>query len=163
MTTGPNPSTKTRRPDGAALVIALFLAGLAVLIFWDVSRLGDAAGYSQVGPATVPHWIASGLLILSAWTLFAAFRGGFPEREHQEIAPVIWIIAGLALQLLLLKPAGFSIATGILFAATAYAFGRKKLWISLPVGILFCLFVWAVFALVLQLSLPAGPLERLLL
>ena len=156
-------TTETRRPDGAALVIALVLAGLAALIFWDVDRLGDVVGYSPVGPATVPQWIAFGLVGLAVWTAIAAFRRDFPEREHQEIAPVAWIIGGLAGQMLLLPTLGFSIATGVLFAATARAFGKRKLWISLPIGIAICLAVWLIFALLLQLSLPAGPLERLFL
>ncbi len=156
-------TTETRRPDGAALVIALVLAGLAALIFWDVDRLGDVVGYSPVGPATVPKWIAFGLLGLAAWTALAAFRRDFPEREHQEIAPVAWIIGGLAGQMLLLPTLGFSIATGLLFAATARAFGKRQLWFSLPIGIAISLAVWLVFALLLQLSLPAGPLERLFL
>lgn len=156
-------TTETRRPDGAALVIAVVLAGLAALIFWDVDRLGDVVGYSPVGPATVPQWIAFGLVGLAVWTAVAAFRRDFPEREHQEIAPVAWIIGGLAGQMLLLPTLGFSIATGVLFAATARAFGKRQLWFSLPIGIAICLAVWLVFALLLQLSLPAGPLERLFL
>ena len=156
-------TTETRRPDGAALVIALVLAALAALIFWDVDRLGDVVGYSPVGPATVPQWIAFGLVGLAVWTAVAAFRRDFPEREHQEIAPVAWIIGGLAGQMLLLPTLGFSIATGVLFAATARAFGKRQLWFSLPIGIAISLAVWLVFALLLQLSLPAGPLERLFL
>ena len=159
-----NTSTKeTRRPDGAALVIALVLAALAALIFWDVDRLSDVVGYSPVGPATVPKWIAFGLVGLAIWTAVAAFRRDFPEREHQEIAPVAWIIGGLAGQMLLLPTIGFSVATGVLFAATARAFGKRQLWFSLPIGIAISLAVWLVFALLLQLSLPAGPLERLFL
>ena len=38
------------------------------------------------------------------------------------------------LQLLLLKTAGFSIATGLLFAFTAKGFGRGPLWLTIPVG-----------------------------
>ncbi|SSC67268.1 tripartite tricarboxylate transporter TctB family protein [Ciceribacter selenitireducens] len=163
MSEAPTSTTKTRRPDGAALVIALVLAGLAALIFWDVDRLGDVVGYSPVGPATVPQWIAFGLVGLAVWTAVAAFRRDFPEREHQEIAPVAWIIGGLAGQMLLLPTLGFSIATGVLFAATARAFGKRQLWFSLPLGIAICLAVWLVFALLLQLSLPAGPLEHLFL
>lgn len=159
-----NTSTKeTRRPDGAALVIALVLAALAAVIFWDVDRLSDVVGYSPVGPGTVPKWIAFGLIGLALWTAVAAFRRDFPEREHQEIAPVAWIIGGLAGQMLLLPTLGFSIATGVLFAATARAFGKRQLWFSLPIGIAISLAVWLIFALLLQLSLPAGPLERLFL
>ncbi len=50
-----------------------------------------------------------------------------------------WIVGGLVLQLLLLKPLGFSIATGLLFALTAAGFGKRKLWITIPVGIVLCL------------------------
>lgn len=156
-------STETRRPDGAALVIALVLAALAALIFWDVDRLSDVVGYSPVGPGTVPKWIAFGLAGLSVWTAIAAFRRDFPEREHQEVAPVAWIVGGLVGQMLLLSTLGFSIATGVLFAATARAFGKRQLWFSLPIGIGISLAVWLIFALLLQLSLPAGPLERLFL
>ena len=161
MSKGPSPSTETRRPDRAALVIAVFLAGLAALIFWDTSRLASATGYAGIGPATIPFVVAGVLLLLAAWTVFEALRGEFPARERQEFGPVIWIIGGLAAQMLLLKTAGFSIATGVLFAATAAAFGRRKLWFTIPIGIVICLGVWLIFAGLLQLSLPAGPLEHL--
>jgi putative tricarboxylic transport membrane protein len=161
MSKGHTPSTETRRPDRAALVIAVFLAALGGLIFWDASRLASATGYSGIGPATTPFLIAGSLLILAVWTVFEALRGDFPTRDRQEVAPVVWIIGGLALQMLLLKTAGFSIATGVLFAATAAAFGKRKLWMTIPLGILICLGVWLVFAGLLQLSLPAGPLEHL--
>lgn len=86
----------------------------------------------------------------------------FPEREKQEISPILWIVGGLAAQMLLLKTAGFSIATGLLFAATARAFGRGALWKTIPIGIVLAFVVWIIFAKGLQLSLPAGPLEHLL-
>ncbi|WP_105373586.1 tripartite tricarboxylate transporter TctB family protein [Neorhizobium huautlense] len=156
-------STEQRRPDRAALAIAAVLAAIAAVIFLDVSRLKEMAGYSQVGPATVPNWIAFALIGLAIWTVVEAFRGDFPEREKQEFGPVIWIVAGLAAQMLLLTTAGFSIATGILFALTAAGFGKRKLWITIPVGILLCLVIWLIFAGLLQLSLPAGPLEHLFL
>lgn len=152
-----------RRPDGAAFAVAAALAVLAGVILWDTSHIAAVVNYSPVGPTTIPYAVAFGLLGLSVWTVFEAWRGDFPEREPQEARPVLWVIGGLAAQMLLLKTAGFSIATGVLFAATAYAFGKRKIWISLPVGILLCLAVWFVFARQLQLSLPAGPLEHLLL
>jgi putative tricarboxylic transport membrane protein len=65
------------------------------------------------------------------------------------------------MQMLLLKPAGFSIATGLLFAATARGFGRGPLWLTVPAGVVFALLVWIVFAKGLSLNLPAGPLESL--
>ncbi len=161
MTDGNKPASATRRPDGAALVIAVVLAAIAGLIFWDVSRLTGAAGYSQVGPTTVPYAIACCLIGLAIWTAIEAWRGEFPEREPQHVAPVVWIVGGLAAQMLLLNVAGFSIATGLLFALTAAGFGKRKLWITIPVGIVFAFVVWVIFAKLLQLSLPTGALEHL--
>lgn len=150
-----------RRPDRAALVIAAVLAALGLLILWDVSHLRDMGGYSQVGPATVPRVIAFGLIGLAGWTAIAAFRNDFPQRPRQQVVPVIWIVGGLAAQMLLLMPLGFSIATGVLFAMTARGFGRRNFAFSLPFGILFSFAIWVVFSQLLKLYLPAGPLERL--
>lgn len=154
-------SRQTRRPDRAALVIAPVLLVLAGIIWWDAGRLAEMTNYSRIGPATVPHVIALGLALLAVWTGFEAWGGDFPEREPVEVQPVVWIVAGLAGQMLLLKTAGFSIATGVLFALTAFGFGRRKLWISLPVGIAISFVVFIIFGRFLQLSLPAGLLEHL--
>lgn len=155
------PKADARRPDWAAFAIAAVLLIIAGVIFFDVSHLRSMGGYSGIGPATIPDVIAAVLVVLAIWTVIAGIRRDFPEREKQEIGPVVWVIGGLAAQMLLLNIAGFSIATGALFAATAAAFGRPKLWISFPIGVVFCLIVWLVFTQLLNLSLPAGPLEQL--
>ena len=72
-----------------------------------------------------------------------------------------WIVGGLVAQIVLLPYAGFSIATGAVFAATARAFGRGPLWFTYPVGVVMSLAIWLFFSKGLQLVLPAGPLERL--
>ncbi|TNM66598.1 tripartite tricarboxylate transporter TctB family protein [Aliirhizobium smilacinae] len=162
MSLDTNKTSSERRPDWAALVIAAVLAIVAVVIFVDVSRLTATTGYSPVGPASVPYWIAFGLIGLAIWTVFAAFRRDFPERERQEVSPVLWIVGGLLAQMILIRFAGFSIATGIMFGCAARGFGARRLHISIPVGIIICLAIWWLFAGVLQLSLPAGPLENLL-
>lgn len=160
MTEVSNHTTKARRPDWAALPIALVLFILAGVIAWDASHLKVSANYSGIGPQTFPYAIAGFMALLGVWTVFEAWRGDFPAREKDEIAPIIWVVGGLAAQMMLLKVAGFSIATGLLFAATARAFGQRKLWFSIPVGIVLSFVVWAIFAKLLQLSLPAGPLEQ---
>jgi putative tricarboxylic transport membrane protein len=161
MSKGNEPLATKRRPDWAALIIALCLFAVAAVMLWDVSHMKAVAQYARIGPATVPTAVALGLIALGIWTAFEAWHGDFPEREHQEIAPVIWVVAGLAGQMLLLKTAGFSIATGVLFALTARGFGLRKLWLSLPAGIALSFVVWVIFSQLLQLLLPAGPLERL--
>jgi putative tricarboxylic transport membrane protein len=150
------------RPDWAALAIAVLLGVAAVVIGWSTATMPGAANYARIGPTSFPYAIAAVLFLLAVWTAVAALRGEFPRREEQNIAPMVWIVGGLAAQMLLLKVAGFSIATGLLFAATARGFGRGPLWLTIPVGIVLAFIIWIIFARGLQLSLPAGPLERLI-
>jgi len=118
-------------------------------------------GYSPVGARTVPFIMAGALAVLGVFTAIAGWRGRFPKREKQDIPPMLWLVGGLAVQLLTMKTLGFSIATGLLFAAAARGFGRGPLWMTIPVGIVFSFIVWVIFAKGLQLTLPAGPLEKL--
>jgi putative tricarboxylic transport membrane protein len=150
-----------RHPDWAALAIAILLGTVAIVIAWSTALMPGAANYARVGPASFPYAIAVVLFILAVWTAVAALRGEFPEREAQNVSPMLWIVGGLAAQMLLLKFAGFSIATGLLFAATARGFGRGPLWLTVPIGFGIALVLWIIFAKGLQLSLPAGPIERL--
>ncbi|MGI6854115.1 tripartite tricarboxylate transporter TctB family protein [Mesorhizobium sp. 1B3] len=152
-----------QRPDRAALVVAAVLAIVAIVIGWSTAKMGGAASYSRIGPTTFPYVIAAAFFGLAVWTAVAAFRGEFPERERQELGPMVWIVGGLAAQMLLLKIAGFSIATGLLFAATARGFGRGPLWAAIPLGIVFAGLIWLVFAQGLSLALPSGPFEQILL
>lgn len=155
------PGSRERRPDGAALVIAALLAALSLLIYWKTSAMPVAGQYARIGPTTAPYAISAVLALLAIGHVVTAFRGGLPEREPDKIGPMLWIVAGLILQLLLLKPAGFSIATGFLFAFSARAFGRGPVWMTVPIGIAVSLVIWLIFAGLLNLSLPAGPLEHL--
>lgn len=151
----PEPNVVHRSLFGVA-------AGLAVIgavMLWDSARLSGAAGYANVGPGMFPRVIGAGLLGLAAGTVIAARRKDFPDPHPSAHGPILWVLAGLTAQLLLLKLAGFSIATGIMFAFTARALGKRNLAMTIPVGILLSFAIWAVFSQVLKLNLPAGVLE----
>ena len=152
----------SRRPDGAALVIAAILAAIAAVIIWQTSQMRVPPIQARVGPTVFPYIIAAGLLLLAAATVVSALRNCFPARDKDNYVPIAWIIGGLVAQLLLLSWAGFAIATGVLFAFTAKAFGRGPLWKTIPIGTVVAFLVWFAFAKGLQLSLPSGPFERLI-
>lgn len=151
-----------RRPDRAALAIAAALLVLAGVIAWDASHLSAVARYARIGPQTVPLVIALCLAGLGAWTIIEAWRGDFPARDQQDARPVLWIVAGLLLQLLTIRVVGFSIATGLLFALVARGFGERRWWLSVPSGLLISLLIWLIFARGLALTLPSGPVEQAL-
>jgi len=158
-----SPAPSSRRPDGAALVIAALLGGLAVIIFWQTRAMPVSGQYAKVGPTTLPYAMAGFLALLAIGHVFAAFRHGVQERDADRLGPMLWIVGGLVLQMLLLKTAGFAIATGLLFAFTARGFGKGPLWFTVPLGIVVSLVIWLIFSGLLNLSLPAGPLEHLFL
>lgn len=150
-----------RRPDWPVLGIAAALAVAAAVLFWDASLLNVKGFAARFGPAIFPRLIGGMLLIMAVWTAIDAWRGNPPPREKDDLPPIFWIVGGLAAQMLLLTTAGFSIATGLLFAATVKAFGRGPLWKTIPIGVVFAFAVWFIFSKGLDLTLPAGPLEKL--
>ncbi|KGM34093.1 tripartite tricarboxylate transporter TctB family protein [Inquilinus limosus] len=154
--------TAKRRPDWPVLGIAAALAVVAVVLFWDAGQLNVRGFAARFGPAIFPRLIGGLLLILAVWTAIDAWRGNPPPREKDDLPPIAWIVGGLAAQMLLLTTAGFSIATGLLFAATVRGFGRGPLWKTVPIGVVFAFMVWFIFSQGLDLTLPAGPLEKLL-
>jgi putative tricarboxylic transport membrane protein len=151
-----------RRLQPAALIIAAGLLVLAGVLWWDAAQVTQDGGYAGVGPGDVPRLVAVGLAILSVATAVAGIRGTMPVPPPQRPVPVLWILGGLALQLVLLAPAGFSVASGLLFGFTARGMGRKPLWLTCAVGIVIAALVYVVFYRLLKLNLPGGPIERAL-
>ena len=148
-----------RRPYGAAFVIAAFLAAVGVMLLRDAARLPQDGGYAGVGPAAMPRIVGGGLMLLALLTAISGYRNGREPLPPQRLGAVAWIVAGLLLQMLLLRPLGFSIASGLLFACTAAGFGRRNLALTLPFGLIFALAIYGLFDGVLRLNLPAGWIE----
>ncbi len=151
-----------RRPDGAAFIIAGLLAALGALLIWQGSVIPDKGGYAGIGSGDAPLFVGWTLALLAAGHVVKGLRGPAPDIARQDIVPVLLIIGGLLVQLILLKPLGFSIASGLLFTCTAAAFGKRRVWVTLPVGIGFALIVYGGFDQLLKLNLPAGIPETLI-
>ncbi len=160
---GSNPAqSKERRPDGAALLIALGLAAFGAVMIWDASSIPDKSGYSGVGAAAMPKFVGIVLLVLAALTALTGLRGtAGPRVPQQQATPILWIVAGMLSIVFLVHPLGFTIASGILFACTAFAFGKRNMALTLPVGLVVSLLIYGVFDQILKLNLPAGIPETL--
>jgi putative tricarboxylic transport membrane protein len=151
-----------RRPDGAAFLVAALLASFGAVLLWDASTLPDKSGYAGIGAAAMPKIVGWGLLALAAATAFQGLKTRLAEVPRQNPVPLLLISGGLAAQIALLHFAGFAIATAILFAATAAAFGKRNLLLTLPIGFALTFAVYGIFDRLLQLNLPGGPLETLI-
>jgi putative tricarboxylic transport membrane protein len=151
-----------KRPDTAGMLVAGCLLLLAAVVFWDTANLQLAPTYG-VGPKAMPYVIASGLAVLAIGNAVLAWRGSFPEREEFDPQAIAIILGGLAALIAIIGlGGGFIVATAILFAATAAAFGRRAILTDLAIGFALGIAVYLLFDKLLTLSLPAGPLERLL-
>ncbi|NBZ89140.1 tripartite tricarboxylate transporter TctB family protein [Stagnihabitans tardus] len=148
------------RPQGATFLIAGLLAGLGALALWQGFALPDKGGYAGMGSGGLPKVVGAALMALSGAHVWAGLRGLGQPAPRVSPAPVLWIVAGLLAQLLLLKPLGFTLASGLLFALTAAGLG-KPLRLTLPLGLVLAFAIYGVFDQILQLHLPAGWIETL--
>lgn len=158
----PGHAATGRRPDRAAFIVAAGLAALGALLVWQAGTIPDQGGYSGIGPGDVPRFVGYGLWLLAAGHVASGLRHGRAERTYVQLVPVLAVVAGLALQLLLLKPLGFTIASGLLFALTAAGFGKRNLALTLPIGLALSVLIYGIFDQLLKLKLPAGMLENLI-
>jgi len=150
-----------RCADKRALVMGLTLLVLSAVVWRDASAQTVSATYG-IGPAAMPYLIAAALAALGLGHVVVAFRDGLPVPEHADGVAIGWIALGLLVLLLCIAfGAGFILATTILFAATARAFGRRALLADAAIGFGLGIAIHLLFSKLLTLSLPAGPLERL--
>ena len=152
------------RIEISELVIGLALLALAAVIFFDAQRLAPGSMYG-VGPSVAPMMIAGGLVLLGLATVLAAWRprdAADMEEGGIDQAAVVVIVAALAATIALMTlGGGFILACTVLFAGTAWAFGRRAPAADVAIGFALALLVYAVFTRALTLALPEGPLEKL--
>jgi putative tricarboxylic transport membrane protein len=148
-------------PDIAGLIIAAGLLGLAALCYWDAWEMGGGPSYSQVGPSVASRIVGAGLAVLGILNGLAALRGAV-ESEPHDLPAVAVIAGGFALLIAIIwLGGGFVPGMTVIFAATAWAFGRRAIVMDVIIGFVLALSVYLVFTKLLTLSLPAGPLESL--
>ena len=141
--------------------------GLAVL--GGSFYLPTGGGYAQVGPGVVPRVVGVGLMLLGVILLREAFGGGFSgvDEEAEAKLPMdwvafAWVSAGIIGYGLLVEPAGFVIASTLLFVLVARGFNSRRWLLNAVTGLVLAIIVFAIFNYGLGLTLPAGVLAPLL-
>lgn len=159
----------SRRAQVAVSIAVLALGAVAGVVAF---ALPGAGGYARVGPNVVPKAVAAGLVVLGAWLLHDALRGGWrapvpddpAERGDHAFVPAAfgWVLAGLLAQLALVRDAGFPVAAAALFACVARGFGSTRPLRDALVGLAIGIAAFLFFARLLGVGLPAGWLGPLL-
>jgi putative tricarboxylic transport membrane protein len=109
---------------------------------------------------------AGGLAICGALLLLTAFRGGWQEADERQVAldwhALAWLAVGLTLNVTLIGLIGFTLASTLMFACVARAFGSRKLLRDVGIGLAVSLAAYFGFSRALGVTLGQGYLERLL-
>jgi putative tricarboxylic transport membrane protein len=144
-------------------VLAGFVLVLGVFIAVETAMLRTGPGYAAIGPKLFPWLVAAGLLLVGVALLYEARAGAIahPVGFDLDLPPALAVTAGLVLQMVLMEPAGFVIASAVLFVAVAYAFGSRRLALNAAVGLILCAATYVAFTRGLGLVLPAGVLGTL--
>jgi putative tricarboxylic transport membrane protein len=106
---------------------------------------------------------AAALGLLGVLLLIDAWQGGWQPEEEKIVTPdraaLLWITAGLVLNVVLIGPAGFTIASTILFVCVARGFGSKAIVRDALIGAAFALIAYFGFATTLGINIGSGLLE----
>jgi len=151
------------------VAVAGGVLAIGALILGGSFYLPTGGGYAQVGPGVVPRVVGVGLMLLGVVLLREAFAGGFSgvDEEAEAKLPMdwvafAWVSAGIIGYGLLVEPAGFVIASTLLFVLVARGFNSLRWLLNAVTGLVLAIIVFAIFNYGLGLTLPAGVIAPLL-
>ncbi|MDT8332916.1 tripartite tricarboxylate transporter TctB family protein [Roseomonas gilardii] len=153
-----------RNPAEAAFGAAMLLLAIAVLA--STASIPSGFSYDAVGPRLFPSIMGIGLLLASLGIIAGsigrrsrvATTPTEPSGPGVDWKPVAVISAGLLLEAALIETLGWIPLTATLFAAGAWAFGNRRLWLNLLIGFVFGGLILFAFDAGLGLDLPLGAL-----
>lgn len=160
-------TARTVRVSAGDLLIALGVLGLGAYFLHGATLIRVLPSYARIGPRFFPFAVGLALLACGAVLAVMALRGhrGLPEESEDADAEAAtdWkalaiILAALILDLILIRRAGFVLASTVLFWGVALGFGDRRPVRSLVVGFVLALGVYLAFTRLLGLTLPAGLL-----
>ncbi len=143
------------------------MIGYGAYLMVGAGRIRVLPVYSRIGPRFFPYLIATAALLCGVLLLIEALRGRRAPPEAGEdvdltardnLRPVVFIACGLALGAVLMRPAGFVIASTVIFLTVAMAFGSRHRLRDIAVGLSLSLVAYLSFTRLLDLTLPAGIL-----
>jgi putative tricarboxylic transport membrane protein len=156
------------RRSASAIVVALAAVGLGGFVIQQALSGTQEPSYATVGPGVFPLIIGAGLVAVGLGLLPQALAGAWrvtwietSNADAKAAAPsplamVLLIGIALVLNVVLMQPAGFVLASTALFVCVTRAFGSRRLALDAALGLLCTGAIYVVFTRGLGLSLPAG-------
>lgn len=148
-------------------LVSLVVAALGVAVIWMTMQIQVNAAFAKIGPRAFPYAVGAMLVVMGAFLLRSALRGDWEceatdkSEPRPDLVPLAWVGAGLLANILLIKPAGFIIASTVMYVLVAYGFGARRWWLSGLVGFLMALAAYYGFAQLLGLRMGGGLIEDL--
>lgn len=167
------PDNPTRpAADVGELILALATVAFGLAVVWQTSLIRLTPAYSRVGPRVLPYIVGGGLVLIGIWVAVESLTGRAPttsddSEDADPTLPTDWralgmVAAALAAYLLLLEPAGFVVASAVLFVGAAYAMGSRRTVRDAAIGILIAAVLFLAFTRGLGIRLPGGILAGVL-
>jgi putative tricarboxylic transport membrane protein len=161
MTAGDRP--KWLRPALGETIIAVGVLTLAGVVAWQTALIPVSPLYAKVGPTVMPAMTALAIGVLGILLLVTALTGGWQPGDEKAVRPdraaLVWVVAGLVLNVVLIGPAGFTIASVILFVCVARGFGSRSALRDAGIGAAFALAAYFGFARTLGINIGSGLVE----
>jgi putative tricarboxylic transport membrane protein len=149
-------------PDG--LLAGIAVLACALLFGWHAWTLPSGPAWSTVGPGVAPRMVTALLgalgLVMMAQALLRSQPA--PSRDPLDRPAFGWLIAGIVLEVALIGSAGFVLASTILFACAARAFGSRRPVRDAAIGLALAATASAVFDRVLGYPIGDGLIEQFL-
>lgn len=154
------------RPAWPETLIGLGLLGVAGVVWWQTGAIATSPLYAKVGPRIFPYLTAIGLAVLAVAMVVAGLRGGWQTDEERAVATdwraMGFVGAGLLANVVLIGPAGFTLASMVMFVLVAHGFGSRAPVRDAGIALVFALAAYFGFAKALGVNIGAGVIERLL-
>lgn len=174
--TEPGPRDADRGFLGPRLVAA-FLVGLAALLIVSALGISRGAGYTVVGPQTIPLVVAIGLLVMGiVFGLRTTLRPDTDlataalEEERVTHWPSVLLVAGALLVYAMaldgirlgdvkVPGLGFLVATAVFLPVVARMLGSRSPLRDLAIGVVMATVLYVAFTEYLGVRLPPGLLD----
>lgn len=147
-------------------MIGFGLLIFAGLVLWSTTQIPVSPLYAKIGPTIFPYITATGLTLFALLLIVQAARGGWQPEEEKEV-PIDWralgfVAAGLVVNVVLIVPLGFTVASTAMFVLITYGFGSRKILRDVALGFAIAIIAYFGFAKLLGVNIGAGLIEGLL-